>query len=214
MQRLLLKLSVYFSVFTCGWYVGVGALDEQHTVVFIDGRHGAQRHFLCSLIVDQLEGSTLVQSFSSFLRLFDQLLSHLLCSFRFFYFPFIFPFSPPISATFSSHILPGPSLTSFSLFSILSVSFCLSPERGTRMNNTPQLPSGPTLISGSGKGVGGVSSSIMGGSMRYNSSHPSFSHSFHNLAQLPPSYETVMKPELNRYSSLKKLGEPWERGGV
>uniref|UniRef100_A0A9J7YPC4 Shisa family member 7 n=1 Tax=Cyprinus carpio carpio TaxID=630221 RepID=A0A9J7YPC4_CYPCA len=35
--------------------------------------------------------------------------------------------------------------------------------------------------------------------------HPSFSHSFHNLAQLPPSYETVMKPELNRYSSLKRL---------
>ncbi|XP_037549391.1 protein shisa-7 [Nematolebias whitei] len=81
-------------------------------------------------------------------------------------------------------------------------------ERGTRMNNTAQLSSGPTLISGSGKGVGGVSvggGGIMGGSTRYNSNHPSFSHSFHNLAQLPPSYETVMKPELNRYSSLKKL---------
>lgn len=44
--------------------------------------------------------------------------------------------------------------------------------------------------------------------MRHNSSHPNFSHSFHNLAQLPPSYEAAMKPELNRYSSLKRLGEP------
>ena len=80
------------------------------------------------------------------------------------------------------------------------------------MNNTAQLSSGPTLISSGSKGPGGVGGSgIMGSSMRHNSSHPSFSHSFHNLAQLPPSYETVMKPELNRYSSLKKLGEP--RGG-
>ncbi|XP_072531908.1 protein shisa-7 isoform X2 [Salminus brasiliensis] len=37
------------------------------------------------------------------------------------------------------------------------------------------------------------------------SPHPTFSHSFHNLAQLPPSYEAVMKPEINRYSSLKRL---------
>lgn len=36
---------------------------------------------------------------------------------------------------------------------------------------------------------------------------PSFHHSLHNLAQLPPSYEAAMKPELNRYSSLKRLGE-------
>ncbi|KAF7210729.1 protein shisa-6-like protein [Nothobranchius furzeri] len=77
-------------------------------------------------------------------------------------------------------------------------------EHGPRMNNTSQLSSGPTLISGSGKGTSGVSG-IIGGSMRHNNSHPSFSHSFHNLAQLPPSYETVMKPEINRYSSLKKL---------
>lgn len=48
--------------------------------------------------------------------------------------------------------------------------------------------------------------------MRHNSSHPSFSHSFHNLAQLPPSYELALKPEISRYSSLKRLGEPW--GGV
>ncbi|XP_071356474.1 protein shisa-7-like isoform X1 [Trachinotus anak] len=73
-------------------------------------------------------------------------------------------------------------------------------ERGSRMNNTPQLSSGPTLLSGSGKGP-----DIMGGGMRHNSSHPSFSHSFHNLAQLPPSYEATMKPEISRYSSLKRL---------
>ncbi|XP_008291886.1 protein shisa-7 [Stegastes partitus] len=79
-------------------------------------------------------------------------------------------------------------------------------ERGPRMNNTPQLSSGPTLISSSSKGPGGVGGgSIIGGGMRHNSSHPSFSHSFHNLAQLPPSYEAAMKPEISRYSSLKRL---------
>jgi len=59
------------------------------------------------------------------------------------------------------------------------------------MNNT-QLASTGTLMSS-----------------KHNNSgfHPSFSHSFHNLAQLPPSYDTAMKPELNRYSSLKRLGE-------
>ncbi|XP_069373059.1 protein shisa-6-like isoform X2 [Paralichthys olivaceus] len=76
-------------------------------------------------------------------------------------------------------------------------------KRGPRMNNTPQLSSGPTLHSGSGKGGGG--GSFISGGMRHNSSHPSFSHSFHNLAQLPPSYEAAMKPEINRYSSLKRL---------
>ncbi|XP_005159547.1 protein shisa-7 isoform X2 [Danio rerio] len=62
-------------------------------------------------------------------------------------------------------------------------------KRVPRMNNT-QLASTGTLLSS-----------------KHNNSgfHPSFSHSFHNLAQLPPSYETVMKPELNRYSSLKRL---------
>ncbi|XP_040909413.1 protein shisa-7 [Toxotes jaculatrix] len=79
-------------------------------------------------------------------------------------------------------------------------------KRGPRMNNTPQLSSGPKLLSGSGKGPGGVGGgSIIGGGMRHNSSHPSFSHSFHNLAQLPPSYEATMKPEISRYSSLKRL---------
>ncbi|KAM7384792.1 hypothetical protein PAMA_011918 [Pampus argenteus] len=77
-------------------------------------------------------------------------------------------------------------------------------KRGARMNNTPQLSSGASLLSGSGKGPG-AGGSIIGGSMRHNGSHASFSHSFHNLAQLPPSYETAMKPEINRYSSLKRL---------
>ncbi|XP_061764399.1 protein shisa-7-like isoform X1 [Nerophis ophidion] len=76
-------------------------------------------------------------------------------------------------------------------------------ERGARMNNTPQLSSGPKLIASSSKGGGGAG--IMGGGMRHNSSHASFSHSFHNLAQLPPSYEAAMKPEISRYSSLKRL---------
>ncbi|XP_041665977.1 protein shisa-7-like [Cheilinus undulatus] len=81
-------------------------------------------------------------------------------------------------------------------------------KRGPRMNNTPQLSSGPKLISSSVKGPGSgrdMGGSIFGGGMRHNSSHPSFSHSFHNLAQLPPSYELAMKPEITRYSSLKKL---------
>ncbi|CAK6974587.1 protein shisa-7-like [Scomber scombrus] len=80
-------------------------------------------------------------------------------------------------------------------------------KRGARMNNTTQLSSGASLLSGSGKGPGGVVGvgSIIGGGMRHNSSHGSFSHSFHNLAQLPPSYETSMKPEISRYSSLKRL---------
>ncbi|XP_026087603.1 protein shisa-6-like isoform X2 [Carassius auratus] len=62
-------------------------------------------------------------------------------------------------------------------------------KRVPRMNNTQMVSTGTLLSS------------------KHNNSgfHPSFSHSFHNLAQLPPSYETVMKPELNRYSSLKRL---------
>ena len=79
------------------------------------------------------------------------------------------------------------------------------------MNNTPQLSSGPTLISSSVKGGGGVGG--VGGGMRHSSSHHSFSHSFHNLAQLPPSYELALKPEISRYSSLKRLGESLGGGG-
>lgn len=57
-----LMLLVYFCVFTCGWHVAVGALDEEHSTVFIDGRHGAKSHFLCSPIVNQLVHSSLAIS--------------------------------------------------------------------------------------------------------------------------------------------------------
>uniref|UniRef100_A0A3B5AMV1 Shisa family member 7a n=1 Tax=Stegastes partitus TaxID=144197 RepID=A0A3B5AMV1_9TELE len=63
-------------------------------------------------------------------------------------------------------------------------------RRTPRMNNA-QLAAGGTLLSS-----------------KHNNtkSQPSFHHSLHNLAQLPPSYESATKPELNRYSSLKRLG--------
>ncbi|XP_040181528.1 protein shisa-7 [Rana temporaria] len=35
----------------------------------------------------------------------------------------------------------------------------------------------------------------------------SFSRSFHNLSHLPPSYESAIKSDLSRYSSLKRLAE-------
>lgn len=70
------------------------------------------------------------------------------------------------------------------MYSVLS-------ERVPRMNNA-QLASMGTLLSSKTNNT---------------NPHPTFSHSFHNLAQLPPSYEAVMKPEINRYSSLKRLGE-------
>ncbi|XP_019745859.1 protein shisa-7-like [Hippocampus comes] len=78
-------------------------------------------------------------------------------------------------------------------------------KRGARMNNmsTPQLSSGPKLIASSGKSLGG--GPFAGSGMRHSTSHASFSHSLHNLAQLPPSYEAAVKPQITRYSSLKKL---------
>ncbi|XP_028836937.1 protein shisa-7 [Denticeps clupeoides] len=63
-------------------------------------------------------------------------------------------------------------------------------ERAPRMNNM-QLAQGGTLKPS-----------------KHNNAmkpQPSFHHSLHNLAQLPPSYESAMKPEMNRYSSLKRL---------
>ncbi|XP_061521438.1 protein shisa-7-like [Phycodurus eques] len=79
-------------------------------------------------------------------------------------------------------------------------------KRGARMNNmgTPQLSCGPKLIASGGKGLGG-GGLVAGGGARHSGSRASFSHSFHNLAQLPPSYEAAMQPEISRYSSLKKL---------
>ncbi|XP_060760057.1 protein shisa-6 [Neoarius graeffei] len=62
-------------------------------------------------------------------------------------------------------------------------------ERVPRMNNA-QLTSTGTLISSKTNNTG---------------HHLTISHSFHNLAQLPPTYDAVMKPDINRYSSLKRL---------
>ncbi|KAG5856342.1 hypothetical protein ANANG_G00006990 [Anguilla anguilla] len=63
-------------------------------------------------------------------------------------------------------------------------------KRVPRMNNA-QLASSGTLLSSKHNNT--------------SAAHPSFHHSLHNLAQLPPSYETAMKPEINRYCSLKRL---------
>lgn len=68
----------------------------------------------------------------------------------------------------------------------------LSTERAPRMNNM-QMTAGGTLKPNKHTNA--------------MKPQPSFHHSLHNLAQLPPSYEAAMKPELNRYSSLKRLGE-------
>ncbi|CDQ72753.1 unnamed protein product [Oncorhynchus mykiss] len=67
-------------------------------------------------------------------------------------------------------------------------------KRVPRMNNA-QLASTGTLLTSKHNNSSGL----------HLHPQPPFSHSFHNLAQLPPSYEVAMKPEINRYSSLKKL---------
>lgn len=81
-----------------------------------------------------------------------------------------------------------------SLLISLSTKVCmlLSTERAPRMNNM-QMTAGGTLKPNKHTNT--------------MKPQPSFHHSLHNLAQLPPSYEAAMKPELNRYSSLKRLGE-------
>ncbi|XP_063054102.1 uncharacterized protein LOC134448352 [Engraulis encrasicolus] len=68
-------------------------------------------------------------------------------------------------------------------------------ERAPRMNNM-QIATGGTL-----KPTKHTNAMI---------SQPSFHQSLHNLAHLPPSYESAMKPEMNRYNSLKRL----EKGGL
>uniref|UniRef100_A0A8C6WRJ0 Shisa family member 7 n=1 Tax=Neogobius melanostomus TaxID=47308 RepID=A0A8C6WRJ0_9GOBI len=73
-----------------------------------------------------------------------------------------------------------------------------APDGRTSKNMYAPVMKGPSL---------GPSGMMGSGGSRHNSGHPSFSHSFHNLAQLPPSYESAMKPEISRYSSLKRLGE-------
>ncbi|XP_035287167.1 protein shisa-7-like isoform X1 [Anguilla anguilla] len=64
-----------------------------------------------------------------------------------------------------------------------------SKDNRKRMNNA-QLASSGTLLSTKHKMVG---------------PQPSFYHSFHNLAQLPPSYEAATNSDISRYSSLKRL---------
>ncbi|XP_038827433.1 protein shisa-7 [Salvelinus namaycush] len=67
-------------------------------------------------------------------------------------------------------------------------------KRVPRMNNA-QLASTGTLLTSKHNNSSGL----------HLHPQPPFSHSFHNLAQLPPSYEAAMQPEINRYSSLKRL---------
>ncbi|KAJ8334377.1 hypothetical protein SKAU_G00400160 [Synaphobranchus kaupii] len=65
-----------------------------------------------------------------------------------------------------------------------------SKDNRKRMNNA-QLASSGTLLSNKRSNMAGP--------------HPSFYHSFHNLAQLPPSYEAATNSDISRYSSLKRL---------
>uniref|UniRef100_A0A3B4BGJ5 Shisa N-terminal domain-containing protein n=1 Tax=Periophthalmus magnuspinnatus TaxID=409849 RepID=A0A3B4BGJ5_9GOBI len=76
-----------------------------------------------------------------------------------------------------------------------------SPVQQGDRNNTTILGS----TASDGRTSKNIYTPVLQRSMRHNTGHPSFSHSFHNLAQLPPSYEAAMKPELSRYSSLKRL---------
>ncbi|KAM9434819.1 protein shisa-6 isoform 2-T2 [Clarias gariepinus] len=62
-------------------------------------------------------------------------------------------------------------------------------KRVPRMNNAQLTSPGP----------------LMSSKTNNTGHHLTFSHSFHDLAQLPPAYEAVMKPDINRYSSLKRL---------
>lgn len=102
-------LSVYFYVFTCGWYVCVQASDEKYRVVFIDGCHGAWRHFLCLLIINQFVSSLVLSS------LF--LLLHFFFLFIHFCLSLLFPYSLYISLTlsFPPHHCCSPPSPSFIL---------------------------------------------------------------------------------------------------
>ena len=83
--------------------------------------------------------------------------------------------------------------------------------RGSRPGLTPAVPSAPDWP--------GLTPAVPSApdwravpppspSLRYSTL--SCSRSFHNLSHLPPSYEAAVKSELNRYSSLKRLGESRE----
>uniref|UniRef100_A0A3B3WEL8 Shisa N-terminal domain-containing protein n=1 Tax=Poecilia mexicana TaxID=48701 RepID=A0A3B3WEL8_9TELE len=79
-----------------------------------------------------------------------------------------------------------------------------SPVQQDERNNSVAL----TVADGQGT-LGRAPKNLYAPGVKHNNtkSQPSFHHSLHNLAQLPPSYESATKPELNRYSSLKRLGE-------
>lgn len=116
-------LSVYFYVFSSNWFVCVRALDKYYRDVFIDGRHGAQRHFLCLLIIKQP-----VSSFS--------LLLFLPFPFNHLVFPFFFHFLTFLSLIIYFYYPPSFSFSIaffFSYFLILcppsfALSFYLSPS--------------------------------------------------------------------------------------
>uniref|UniRef100_A0A3Q2ZKY5 Shisa family member 7 n=1 Tax=Hippocampus comes TaxID=109280 RepID=A0A3Q2ZKY5_HIPCM len=78
-------------------------------------------------------------------------------------------------------------------------------QHGERNNMLTTADGRPPKNLYTGKSLGG--GPFAGSGMRHSTSHASFSHSLHNLAQLPPSYEAAVKPQITRYSSLKKLGE-------
>lgn len=85
----------------------VRASDEQNRVVFIDGRHGAQRHFVCLLIINQLVPSSFVLLYpSSFFFFF------IFFSLTFFTTTFSFPLVL-FCYTFSLH---SPSLYIFPIY--------------------------------------------------------------------------------------------------
>lgn len=86
--------------------------------------------------------------------------------------------------------------TLLTLLLLLLLPRSVSKERAPRLNNVQLAPTGTLLSS---KHSGGRPPS-------------SLSHSFHNLAQLPPSYEVAMRPEISRYCSLKRLGETTNEG--
>lgn len=146
-------LSVYFYVFTCGWYVCVGAPDEQYRVVFIDGRHGARRHFLCLLIINQPVSSSSARFFfffhfclflwiSPFLISFS---SHLFSSspLACFFLSFLFFLFSLVLCLFSSLILLTslPSRPSFTLFLLFSSLYSPSVQSADHVWTTP--PSSP-----------------------------------------------------------------------
>lgn len=130
-----LMLSVYFYVFLSNWYVCVRASDKYYRDVFIDGRHGAQRHFLCLLIIKQLVSSFSLLLFLPFYHLY-------LCHFLTFLSLIIYFFYPPsfffsIVFFFSYFLILCPP---FTLFLYLSPSLQSVGPVWTTPPSSPQDP--------------------------------------------------------------------------